>query len=180
MSIEQESATAVAEKNDVGAKLAGKYLTFKLADEEYGLEILKVQEIIQMQAVTKVPRTPEYMRGVINLRGKVIPVVDLRKKFNMDHTQDTDKTCIIVVQVVHTGSKVVMGTIIDEVKEVLDIKSENIEETPSFGSSINTDFILGIGKVGTTVKMLLDIDKVLSMGEITTMTKVAQSSAGAQ
>lgn len=167
-------------KTDVGQQLAGKYLTFRLADEEYGLEILKVQEIIQMQAVTKVPRTPEYMRGVINLRGKVIPVVDLRKKFNMDSSKDTDKTCIIVVQVTTGNSKVVMGTIIDEVKEVLDIKSENIEETPSFGSNINTDFILGIGKVGTTVKMLLDIDKVLSMAEIASMTKIAQSSSQPQ
>jgi purine-binding chemotaxis protein CheW len=170
----------VATKSDVGQQLAGKYLTFRLADEEYGLEILKVQEIIQMQAVTKVPRTPEYMRGVINLRGKVIPVVNLRKKFNMDSSNDTDKTCIIVVQVTNGNSKVVMGTIIDEVKEVLDIKSENIEETPSFGASINTDFILGMGKVGTTVKMLLDIDKVLSMTEISTMTKIAQSTAQAQ
>jgi purine-binding chemotaxis protein CheW len=105
--------SAVAEKSDVGAQLAGKYLTFKLAEEEYGLEILKVQEIIQMQAVTKVPRTPEYMRGVINLRGKVIPVVDLRKKFNMDSSKDTDKTCIIVVQMNNGNAKVVMGTIID-------------------------------------------------------------------
>jgi len=171
--------TAVLEKSDFGMQLAGKYLTFRLADEEYGLEILKVQEIIQMQAVTKVPRTPDYMRGVINLRGKVIPVVDLRKKFNMDSSKDTDKTCIIVVQVVNGNNKVVMGTIIDEVKEVLDIKAENIEETPSFGASINTDFILGIGKVGATVKMLLDIDKVLSMSEIASITKVAQSAPAA-
>jgi purine-binding chemotaxis protein CheW len=165
---------------DVGQQLAGKYLTFRLADEEYGLEILKVQEIIQMQAVTKVPRTPDHMRGVINLRGKVIPVIDLRKKFNMDSSKDTDKTCIIVVQVTSGNSKVVMGTIIDEVKEVLNIKSENIEETPSFGTNINTDFILGIGKVGSTVKILLDINKVLSMDEIASMTKIMQSTAQPQ
>jgi purine-binding chemotaxis protein CheW len=180
MSNATENAAAVAEKSDVGAQLAGKYLTFKLAEEEYGLEILKVQEIIQMQAVTHVPRTPDYVRGVINLRGKVIPVVDLRKKFGLDSVKDTEKTCIIVVQVNNGNSKVVMGTIIDEVKEVLDIKSENIEETPSFGASINTDFILGIGKVGSTVKMLLDIDKVLSMSEISSVTKVAQDIAPPQ
>ncbi len=171
MSSANESAAAVAEKSDVGAQLAGKYLTFKLAEEEYGLEILKVQEIIQMQAVTKVPRTPDYVRGVINLRGKVIPVVDLRRKFGLDSVKDTEKTCIIVVQISHKEGKVVMGIIIDEVKEVLDIKAENIEETPSFGASVNTEFILGIGKIGTSVKMLLSIDKVLSFVEIDSITK---------
>ncbi|MGB7566552.1 MAG: chemotaxis protein CheW [Chitinivibrionales bacterium] len=177
MSQVADGKTAVAEKTNVGEQLAGKYLTFKLAEEEYGLEILKVQEIIQMQAVTKVPRTPEYMRGVINLRGKVIPVVDLRRKFNMESSKDTDKTCIIVVQVTNGANKVVMGTIIDEVKEVLNIKAENIEDTPSFGSSINTDFILGMGKVGSSVKMLLDIDKVLSMAEITSIAEVGRAAA---
>jgi purine-binding chemotaxis protein CheW len=152
--------------------LAGKYLTFKLAEEEYGLEILKVQEIIQMQAVTRVPRTPDYVRGVINLRGKVIPVIDLRKKFGLVTVDDTEKTCIIVVQIRTTDSTVVMGIIIDEVKEVLDIKAENIEETPTFDASINTEFILGIGKIGSSVKMLLDIDKVLSMAEVAKIAKV--------
>jgi purine-binding chemotaxis protein CheW len=171
------SNAAVAEMNSVGEKLAGKYLTFKLADEEYGLEILKVQEIIQMQAVTRIPRTPDYVRGVINLRGKVIPVIDLRKKFSLDTIKDTEKTCIIVVQIANKNSHVVMGIIIDAVKEVLNIKSENIEETPSFGTSVNTDFILGIGKVGSTVKMLLDIDKVLSINEINTITQISHSTA---
>jgi purine-binding chemotaxis protein CheW len=163
--------SAVAEKSDVGVQLAGKYLTFKLAEEEYGLEILKVQEIIQMQAVTRVPRTPDYVRGVINLRGKVIPVVDLRRKFGLESVKDTEKTCIIVVQITHKEGKVVMGIIIDEVKEVLDIKAENIEETPSFGETVNTEFILGIGKIGTSVKMLLSIDKVLSFAEIDSISK---------
>jgi purine-binding chemotaxis protein CheW len=175
MSQASVSNAAVAEMNSVGEKLAGKYLTFKLADEEYGLEILKVQEIIQMQAVTRIPRTPDYVRGVINLRGKVIPVIDLRKKFSLDTIKDTEKTCIIVVQIANKNSHVVMGIIIDAVKEVLNIKSENIEETPSFGTSVNTDFILGIGKVGSTVKMLLDIDKVLSINEIDTITQMAHS-----
>lgn len=164
--MEHDNTAAVDLRNGLGARLAGKYLTFKLADEEYGLEILKVQEIIRMQTVTRVPRTPEYVRGVINLRGKVIPVIDLRNKFGMISQDDTDKTCIIVVQVNSTEHKVVMGVIIDEVREVLDIDAGSIEETPSFGASINTDFITGIGKVGDTVKMLLDIDKVLTDAEV--------------
>ena len=168
-------AAGVAEKSDVGAQLAGKYLTFKLAEEEYGLEILKVQEIIQMQAVTRVPRTPDYVRGVINLRGKVIPVVDLRTKFGLDSVKDTEKTCIIVVQISHRDGKVVMGIIIDEVKEVLDIRAENIEETPSFGASIDTEFIMGMGKIGQSVKILLDIDKVMSSKEITAIENAAES-----
>ena len=165
--------SGAAQKIDVGQQLAGKYLTFKLAEEEYGLEILKVQEIIQMQSVTKVPRTPDYVRGVINLRGKVIPVVDLRKKFTLDAIKDTEKTCIIVVQVLQADTKVVMGIIIDEVKEVLDIKAENIEETPEFGANINTEFILGMGKIGSSVKILLDIDKVLSAKELMDIKKTA-------
>ncbi len=161
-----DGSGVIQQEISVGDKLAGKYLTFKLALEEYGLEILKVQEIIQMQAVTRVPRTPEYVRGVINLRGKVIPVVNLRTKFCLDTCVDTEKTCIIVVQISTLQNIVVMGIIIDEVKEVLDIKAEYIEETPSFGSNISTEFILGMGKVNGSVKILLDIDKILSATEI--------------
>ena len=146
---------------------AGKYLTFKLGSEEFGLEILKVQEIIQMQSITRVPRTPEFVRGVINLRGKVIPVVDLRVKFGMEHVEDTERTCIVVVQIRNNAnSVVVMGIIIDEVREVLDITESSIEDTPSFGTSIDTEFILGMGKIGQNVKILLDIDKVLSSQEL--------------
>ena len=155
---------------------AGKYLTFKLGVEEYGLEILKVQEIIKMMDITRVPRTPAFVRGVINLRGKVIPVVDLRLKFCMESRENTDKTCVIVVQVAQahaaTGS-VTMGTLVDEVSEVLDINSEQIEPSPEFGTSVNTDFILGMGKVAKKVIMLLDIDKVLSSGELADVAKVA-------
>lgn len=165
-------ANTVAQQQDtspmseVGLQLAGKYLTFRLAEEEYGLEILKVQEIIQMQAVTKVPRTPDYVRGVINLRGKVIPVIDLRKKFSIASVDDTEKTCIIVVQITQSSGRVVMGIIIDEVKEVLDIKADAIEETPNFGVSIDTQFIMGMGKIGSSVKILLDIDKIMSVKEL--------------
>lgn len=159
--------------SEVGQSLAGKYLTFLLGEEEYGIEILKVQEIIQMQKVTKVPKAPDYVRGVINLRGKVIPVVELRKKFGMAHQDDTEKTCIIVVMFQVGDHPITMGISIDEVKEVLDIKAENIEETPSFGGSVNTEFILGMGKVGSSVKMLLDIEKVLSAKEVAAIAKVA-------
>ena len=149
---------------------AGKYLTFKLSAEEYGLEILKVQEIIKMMDNTRVPRTPAVVRGVINLRGKVIPVVDLRLKFGMESHDNTDKTCVIVVQVNQSGpsgsSSITMGTIVDEVSEVLDIVGSQIEPAPEFGTSVNTDFILGMGKVAKKVIMLLDIDKVLSSGEL--------------
>ena len=141
---------------------AGKYLTFKLEAEEFGLEILKVQEIIKMMEITKIPQMPEFVKGVINLRGKVIPVVDLRLKFGMAAKEATDKTCVIVVQVTHGGGTVTMGTIVDEVSEVLDINGELIEAAPEFGTSVNTDFILGMGKIGKKVVMLLDVDKVLA------------------
>ncbi len=161
-----ETIDLTVEATEVGEQLAGKYLTFKLAEEEYGLEILKVQEIIQMQEVTSVPKTPDFVRGVINLRGKVIPVIELKKKFGMETSEDTDKTCIIVVQIGEGDTTMTIGVIIDAVSEVLDIASGNIQETPSFGSNVNTDFILGIGKIGDNVKMLLDIDKVLSTADV--------------
>ncbi|MGD0058516.1 MAG: chemotaxis protein CheW [Verrucomicrobiia bacterium] len=155
--------------------LAGKYLTFKLGAEEFGLEILKVQEIIKMMDITRVPRTPDFVRGVINLRGKVIPVVDLRRRFDMEPKATTDKTCVIVVQIRRENLTVTMGTIVDEVSEVLDVTSEQIEPAPEFGGAVNTDFILGIGKVGKRVVMLLDVDKVLSSQELDVVEKVKQN-----
>ncbi|HUI06931.1 MAG TPA: chemotaxis protein CheW [Verrucomicrobiae bacterium] len=154
------------------AHRAGKYLTFKLGAEDFGLEILKVQEIIKVMEITKVPRTPEFVRGVINLRGKVIPVVDLRLRFGMEAMATTDKTCVIVVQVRRENLTVTMGTIVDEVSEVLDINGEQIEPSPEFGEMVNTDFILGMGKVGKRVVMLLDVDKVLSSQELAAVEKV--------
>jgi purine-binding chemotaxis protein CheW len=142
--------------------LAGKYLTFQLGVEIFGIEILKVQEIIGMMNVTRVPRTPDYIRGVVNLRGKVIPVIELRSKFSLESCEDTEKTCIIVVQVTRPESRVTMGIIVDEVSEVLYVESEQIEPSPSFGNGADTEFLLGIGKVNEKVVMLLDVDKVLS------------------
>ena len=141
---------------------AGKYLTFNLADEEYGIAILKVKEIIGMMPVTQVPKTPEFVKGVVNLRGKVIPVVDLRLKFSIPEAEHTEQTCIIVVQV----DDVEMGIIVDEVREVLDIAAHAIEDAPSFGSSVETDFILGMGKADDRVTILLDISKVLDPTEV--------------
>ncbi|OHB54984.1 MAG: chemotaxis protein CheW [Planctomycetes bacterium GWF2_42_9] len=153
--------TETAEHSKVLQDKEGKYLTFALGSEEFGLEILKVREIIGYMEITAVPQTPSYVKGVINLRGQVIPVVDLRAKFGMETAKVTEETCIIVVEIHQDGRKFSTGIVVDHVQEVLDIDGENIEEAPQFGASVNTDFILGIGKVGDSVKLLLDIDKVL-------------------
>jgi purine-binding chemotaxis protein CheW len=145
---------------------AGKYLTFKLGPEDFGIGILKVQEIIGMLAVTRMPRTPAYVRGVVNLRGKVIPVLDLRLKFGMDVRQDTERTCIIVVQLQSGEATVTMGLIVDEVSEVLDVAATQIEPPPSFGSSVDVSFIMGMGKVGQKVVQLLDADRILMRQEL--------------
>ena len=154
---------------------AGKYLTFKLADEEYGLEILKVHEIIGIMNVTRVPKTPDFVRGVINLRGKVIPIVDLRLKFEMEGREATDRTCIIVVQIERGNQQTTMGIVVDEVSEVTDIKADQIEAPPAFGARINTDFLLGMGKVGEKVVLMLDINQVLSEDEIKEVDQVSQT-----
>ncbi|MCF7740572.1 MAG: chemotaxis protein CheW [Candidatus Marinimicrobia bacterium] len=151
---------------------SGKYLTFKLGDENYGLEIHKVIEIIGMQDVTPVPRTPDHLRGVINLRGIIHPVIDLNKKFDMGMTEQTELTCIIVVTVEREEEKEQMGIIVDAVSEVEDIKEEEIEDTPSLGTDINTDFIIGMAKTKDTVKMLLDLQKILSDQDFNVISKV--------
>lgn len=158
--------SAVQGKSGSADRRAGKYLTFRLANEEYGLEILKVREIIGLMDITRVPKTPEYIRGVINLRGKVIPVLELRLKFGMEAKQDTEETCIIVVDIAGETGSVLMGILVDAVSEVLDIQPEEIEDPPSFGAGFDTRFILGIGKVKNTVKLLLDIDRVLTGVEV--------------
>jgi len=155
------------------AERSGKYLTFRLAHEEYGLQILKVQEIIGMMDVTRVPRMPEFMRGVINLRGKIIPVVDLRLKFGMEAKEVTDKTCIIVVQLAGATLEMTTGVLVDEVSEVMDIEAEQIEPPSTFGASVNTEFILGMGKVGKQVLMMLDIDRVLSTDDVAALEQAA-------
>ena len=151
----------------------GKYLTFFLEDEEYGIGILKVKEIIGMMPITSVPRTPEFVKGVINLRGKVIPVMDLRLKFSMEAIPYTDRTCIIVVEIESQDSTVLIGIVVDAVSEVLNIIEDEIEETPTFGSKLDTDYILGMAKMEGAVKILLDIDKVLSAKEIEAIDKTS-------
>ncbi len=150
---------AVATKKEV---TEGKFLTFVLGNEEYGVEILRVREIIGLMDITTVPQTPDYMKGVINLRGKVIPVIDLRLKFSMQEEEHTQETCVIVAEVNNTS----IGIIVDSVSEVLDIKSDEIEETPSFGQGIDTDFIMGMGKTREKIIILLDIEVVLSSEEL--------------
>ena len=140
----------------------GKYLTFALGPEEYGLEILKVREIIGYMDITAVPQTPHYVKGVINLRGQVIPVIDLRAKFGMEPADVTDQTCIIVVEIHTADSDFSTGIVVDHVQEVLDIDGKDIEDTPQLGSSVSTDYIMGMGKIGDSVKILLDIDRVLA------------------
>jgi len=154
------------------ASLAGKYLTFKLAREEYGIEILKVVEINKLMEITKVPRTPEFVRGVINLRGKVIPVVELRRKFGMETIADADETCIIVVRTTFKDAEVQMGILVDTVSEVLDIAATEIEPAPRFGSSVDTDFILGMAKTKGSVKILLDIDRILTGTDLAAITQI--------
>jgi purine-binding chemotaxis protein CheW len=155
------AATRSSHAGDL-ARLAGKYLTFRLGNEEYGLEILKVREIIGLMCVTPVPRAPDDIRGVINLRGKIIPVIDLRRKFLMPTAEDTDRTCIIVVNVTAAGESVDMGILVDSVSEVLDIAGSDIGPAPSFGSALDTDFILAMAKRGASVTILLAIEKVLT------------------
>ena len=151
----------------------GKYLTFVLNEEEYGIGILKIKEIIGMMPITSVPQTPEFVKGVINLRGKVIPVVDLRLRFGMTSIDYNDRTCIIVVEIEGQAGTVMIGIVVDAVSEVLNIKAEDIEDTPAFGTTLDTDYILGMAKMEGGVKILLDIDQVLSGDEIAVLEKAA-------
>jgi len=141
---------------------AGKYLTFGLGDEVYGLEILKVQEIIGLMRVTRVPGLPDVIRGVVNLRGKVIPVVDLRRQFAMDSKEDTERTCIVVVRVRRESQAVTVGLIVDDVREVLAISEAQLEAVPNFGGGLETSYLLGMAKISPRVVLLLDVDRILS------------------
>ena len=154
-------------------KREGKYLTFTLSDEEYGIGILKIKEIIGMMAVTTVPQTPEFVKGVINLRGKVIPVIDLRLRFGMESMDYTERTCIIVVEIDGTAGTVQIGIVVDSVSEVLNIKADEIEDTPTFGTRLNTDYILGMAKMEGGVKILLDINRVLKAEEVELLDQAA-------
>lgn len=145
---------------------AGKYLTFALGAEEYGLPVLKVREIIKVMDITHVPQMPPHVRGVINLRGKVIPVIDLRLKFGLPARAYTERTCIIVVDVSLAGSNVMMGVVVDSVSEVLNVTAGEIDQAPEFGDRVTTDYMLGMAKVKGTVKILLSLDRVLGDGQV--------------
>ncbi|CAG0973884.1 chemotaxis protein CheW [Geobacter sp.] len=145
-----------------------QYLTFKLADEIFAVDVAKVREILEFTSITKVPQTPGFMRGVINLRGSVVPVMDMRLKFGMPETEKTVNTCIIVVEVNHEGETIIIGALADSVQEVFELEPEQIEPAPRIGTKLNTDFILGMGKHDGQFIMILDIDRTFTSEEIAT------------
>jgi purine-binding chemotaxis protein CheW len=147
-------------------EMEGKYLTFTLAREDYGLEILKVREIIGMMDITAIPQTPAYVKGVINLRGRVIPVLDLRLKFEMPGAEYGERTCIIVVDARFDLGVVQVGVVVDAVSEVLNVTGEDVEPPPAFGARIDNSYILGLAKSKGAIKILLDIDRVLGSVEL--------------
>ena len=146
---------------------AVQYLTFKLDEEVFALDVAKVREILDFTDITKVPQTPDFMRGVINLRGSVVPVVDMRLKFGMSRTEKTVNTCIVVVEAAAEGETTVLGALADSVQEVIELDPAQIEPAPRIGTKLNTDFIRGMGKHNEGFIMILDIDKVFSFDEIT-------------
>jgi purine-binding chemotaxis protein CheW len=158
-------STQLSEQSTSGVQqLAGKYLTFKLQGESYGIDVLKIREIIRVTGITAVPQMPAFVRGVINLRGKIIPVTDLRLRFGFSETAKTDQTCIVVVRITLAEGKLAqMGLIVDGVEEVINIAAGDIEQTPQFGGQIAADYILGMAKIKGVVKALLDIDRVLAV-----------------
>jgi purine-binding chemotaxis protein CheW len=151
---------------------AGKYLSFRLAKEEFAIDVLSVREIMGLQDVTEVPQTPHYVKGVINLRGKVIPVIDLRVKFGLPEAEYTHRTCIIVVQLETRAGRLLMGSIVDGVSEVLTLQAGDIEDTPDFGDGTAAPFLLGMAKIKGKVKILLDINMVLTAQELSGMETV--------
>ncbi len=154
--------TAVIDDTESG--LGGKYLTFSLGSEEYGVEIMKIREIIGIMEITAVPHTPEYIKGVINLRGRVIPILELRLRFNMATKEYDDRTCIIVVEVNGPSGPIMIGMLVDSVSEVVNIDSAEIEPPPEFGTPTESENILGMGKIKGDVKILLDVDKIVGAG----------------
>jgi purine-binding chemotaxis protein CheW len=151
---------------------AGKYLIFEVANEEFGISVLKVKEIMKMQQVTTVPQTPAFILGVINLRGRIVPVVSLRSKFNMAEQEHTDRTCIVVVRVDTPAGEQPMGIIVDGVVEVLLVSPDDIEDTPDFGRDVTTSYVRGIAKSKGKVKILIDIDRVLESQELGGLTSM--------
>ena len=158
----KEAAANTKQSTFDSSRIAGKYLTFALGSERYGLEILKVQEIIGVIKITKVPRAPHFMKGVINLRGKIIPVVDLRLRFDMEEREYDKKTCVIVVNATFGDQVIAVGVVVDTVLEVTNFDENSIQPTPEYGGSVDTKFIIALGKVAENVIILIDIDQVLA------------------
>lgn len=154
-----------------------QYLTFKLAEEVFAVDVAKVREILELTTITKIPRTPDYMRGVINLRGSVVPVMDMRLKFGMPETEQTVNTCIIVVEVLHEDEVVVIGALADSVQEVFELEPDLIEPPPHIGAKLNTDFILGMGKNDGQFIMILNIDRTFSSEELDLAGEAIQEAA---
>lgn len=152
-----------------------QFLTFKLEDELFALDIEQVREVLDFTSITKVPQTPDYMRGVINLRGRVVPVVDLRLKFGKTMAEQTVNTCVIIVEVQMDGEKVVMGAMADAVQEVLDLEPDQIEPPPRLGTKLNTEFIRGMGKHADQFIIILDIDRVFSCDEMALVQDCSQA-----
>lgn len=168
---ESKVATATAQSRDspveIGTEtLAGKYLTFRLGREEFAIQVLRVREIMGIEEITAVPQTPSYVKGVINLRGKVIPVVDLRLKFGLPELEYNQRTCIIVIQVTAAAAATLMGIVVDGVSEVLNLAGGDIENTPEFGNGVTTPYLMGMAKIKGKVKILLDINHVLTTQEL--------------
>jgi purine-binding chemotaxis protein CheW len=154
---------------------AGKYLTFELSNEVYGLPVLRVREVIGKQGVAKIPHAPEYVKGVINLRGKVIPIIDLRMKFGLKQVEQTDRTCIIVVQLNVRKSTVLAGAVVDRVSEVVTVAAADIDDTPDFGDGTNLPYVLGIAKTKDGVRILVDPDVLFEVAQLMQMQAATQS-----
>jgi purine-binding chemotaxis protein CheW len=156
-----------------------QYLTFQLDEEVFAIDVANVREILEYNSVTRVPRSPEYMRGVINLRGSVVPVFDMRLKFGMTGTQKTINTCTVVVEVSYEGEDVIIGALVDSVQEVFELEADQIEPAPKIGTHLRTEFIRGMGKRDETFIIILDIDKVFSIEEITSIQEMTEEKTAA-
>ncbi len=156
-----------------------QYLTFQLSEEIFALDIAKVREVLEYTKVTKVPQTPEMMIGVINLRGSVVPVIDLRLKFGMGMSERTVNTCIIIIEVSIDGEINLIGALVDSVKEVMDMDSDHIEPPPKIGTQLNTEFIKGMGKQNEQFVIILDIEKIFSVDELSMVQAVSNEASAA-
>jgi len=160
--------------SEIGSIEMNQYLTFKLDEEVFGLAIGKVREVLDFTTVTRVPQTPDYMRGVINLRGSVVPVIDLNFKFSMKQTEKTVNTCIIIAEIELDGEVTILGALADSVQEVVDLEPDQIQPAPKIGTKLNTEFIKGMGKLDDVFIILLDIDRVFSADELASVQSAAE------